>query len=212
MFILYNVAFFQHLSTPRWRVRLGVRGCMLFYKLLHLGCSLCALSLHQSRQRQLSSCSNSHTAFTWHTISRTTYSLRLPPMDFALIGGLNFSMAMLVSPAVTIIARKYGTQLPMLLGLGLLASGYVSASFSQRIWQLYLSQGVLIGFGVGFIYIPSIPVLSQWFDKKRSLANGISAAGSGIGGLIFSLWMVQSFRRYLLLGLYDLQLSSVARY
>ncbi|KAJ5440714.1 hypothetical protein N7491_003120 [Penicillium cf. griseofulvum] len=95
-------------------------------------------------------------------------------------------MAMLVAPAVTIIARKYGTKLPMLLGLGLLASGYVSASFSQRIWQLYLSQGVLIGFGVGFIYIPSIPVLSQWFDKKRSLANGISAAGSGIGGLIFS--------------------------
>lgn len=107
-------------------------------------------------------------------------------MDFALIGGLNFSMAMLVAPAVTIIARKYGTKLPMLLGLGLLALGYVSASFSQRIWPLYLSQGVLIGFGVGFIYIPSIPVLSQWFDKKRSLANGISAAGSGIGGLIFS--------------------------
>lgn len=108
------------------------------------------------------------------------------PMDFALIGGFNFSMAMLVAPAVTVIARKYGTKLPMFLGLGLLASGYVSASFSQRIWQLSLSQGVLIGFGVGCIYIPSIPVLSQWFDKKRSLANGISAAGSGIGGLIFS--------------------------
>ncbi|KAJ5597463.1 major facilitator superfamily domain-containing protein [Penicillium hordei] len=134
--------------------------------------------------------------FTWGAVS--SYGVYLAhylsnnifpeatPMDFALIGGLNFSMAMLVAPAVTIIARKYGTQLPMLLGLGLLASGYVSASFSQRIWQLYLSQGVLIGFGVGFIYIPSIPVLSQWFDKKRSLANGISAAGSGIGGLIFS--------------------------
>ncbi|KAJ5848505.1 hypothetical protein N7455_012462 [Penicillium solitum] len=134
--------------------------------------------------------------FTWGAVS--SYGVYLAhylsnnifpeatPMDFALIGGLNFSMAMLVAPAVTIIARKYGTKLPMLLGLGLLASGYVSASFSQRIWQLYLSQGVLIGFGVGFIYIPSIPVLSQWFDKKRSLANGISAAGSGIGGLIFS--------------------------
>ena len=68
----------------------------------------------------------------------------------------------------------------------LLAAGYISASFSSRIWQLYLSQGVLIGFGVGFTYIPSIAILSQWFQKKRSLANGISAAGSGIGGLIFS--------------------------
>lgn len=64
---------------------------------------------------------------------------------------------------------------------------YISASFSRRIWQLYLSQGVLVGLGVGFIYIPSIAILSQWFSLKRSLANGISAAGSGIGGLIFSL-------------------------
>lgn len=108
------------------------------------------------------------------------------PIDFALIGGLNFSIAMLSAPVVTIVARKYSTKLPMLLGLGFLATGYVSASFSKRIWQLYLSQGILVGFGVGLIYIPSIAIVSQWFDKKRSLANGISAAGSGIGGLIFS--------------------------
>ena len=41
--------------------------------------------------------------------------------------------------------------------------------------------------GVGFFYVPTIPVISQWFDTRRSLANGITAAGSGIGGLIFSL-------------------------
>ena len=29
-------------------------------------------------------------------------------------------------------------------------------------------------------------MLSQWFRRRRSLANGISAAGSGIGGLLFS--------------------------
>jgi MFS family permease len=107
-------------------------------------------------------------------------------MDFALIGGLNFSMAMLSAPAVTAIARKYSTKLPMILGVGLLAAEYISASFSKKIRQLYLSQGILIGVGVGFVYVPSIAVLSQWFDKKRSLANGISSAGSGIGGLIFS--------------------------
>jgi MFS family permease len=95
-------------------------------------------------------------------------------------------MAMLSAPVVTILARKYSTKLPMLLGLVFLATGYITASFATRIWQLYLSQGVLVGFGVGFIYIPSIAIISQWFDKKRSLANGISAAGSGIGGLIFS--------------------------
>lgn len=95
-------------------------------------------------------------------------------------------MAMLVAPFVTIAARKFGVQIPMLIGVTFLVAGHVSASFSSRIWQLYLSQGMLVGIGVGFTYIPSIAVLSQWFDKRRSLANGISGAGSGIGGLVFS--------------------------
>lgn len=108
------------------------------------------------------------------------------PEDFALIGGFNFAFAMLVAPIVTVVARKYDPRLPMLIGVILLAIGYISASFSRRIWHLYLSQGVLVGLGVGFTYIPSIAIISQWFHKKRSLANGVSAAGSGIGGLVFS--------------------------
>lgn len=74
----------------------------------------------------------------------------------------------------------------MAIGVLIQTAGFVSASFARRVWQLYLSQGLLIGVGLGFIYVPSIAILSQWFSKKRSLVNGISSAGSGIGGLIFS--------------------------
>lgn len=94
---------------------------------------------------------------------------------------------MLCAPIVTILARRFTLRNPMLLGAVMLGGGSVSASFATRIWHLYLAQGVMVGIGVGFIYIPSVPVLSQWFSKRRSLANGISAAGSGIGGIIFSL-------------------------
>lgn len=75
----------------------------------------------------------------------------------------------------------------MYAGACLLGGGFIVASYARHVWHLYLSQGALVGLGVGFVYIPTIPVLSQWFDKRRSLANGITAAGSGIGGLIFSL-------------------------
>lgn len=95
-------------------------------------------------------------------------------------------MAMLVAPFVTILARRYGINAPMIIGVALLSAAHLSASFSTRISQLYLSQGILLGFGVGFTYIPSIAILSQWFQKWRSLANGITGAGSGIGGLLFS--------------------------
>ncbi|KAL8838822.1 MAG: hypothetical protein Q9170_001977 [Blastenia crenularia] len=108
------------------------------------------------------------------------------PIDYAIVGGLNFSIAMLIAPIVTIIARVYGPHIPMLMGVVFQAGGFICASFAYRIWHVYLCQGALVGLGVGFTYIPSTAILSQWFTAKRSLANGISTAGSGIGGLIFS--------------------------
>lgn len=74
----------------------------------------------------------------------------------------------------------------MLIGIALQTLGFICASFVHRVWQLYLTQGILVGLGIGFIFVPATPILSQWFSTKRSLATGIGSAGSGIGGLIFS--------------------------
>jgi nitrate/nitrite transporter NarK len=35
-------------------------------------------------------------------------------------------------------------------------------------------------------HMQATPILPQWFDRNRSLAQGIAAGGSGIGGIIFS--------------------------
>ncbi|KAK5020906.1 hypothetical protein LTS07_011371 [Exophiala sideris] len=117
--------------------------------------------------------------FTWGIVASR-------PLDYAFIGSLNFGIAMLSAPLITRLTRTVGIRPLILLGAFIFGGGFMAASFASRIWHLYLSQGVLVGLGVGFAYVPSIAVLSQWFGKRRSLANGISAAGSGIGGLVFS--------------------------
>ncbi|CZR59970.1 related to protein MCH2 (monocarboxylate permease homolog) [Phialocephala subalpina] len=134
--------------------------------------------------------------FTWgQTASYSIYlahylsSNQFPtatPIDYALIGSLQFAVSLLIAPLVTVAARKFSTQPPMLLGILLQTIGFITASYASKIWHLYLSQGLLIGLGLGFIFVPSTPILSQWFSKKRSLAIGISSAGSGVGGLLFS--------------------------
>jgi MFS family permease len=106
--------------------------------------------------------------------------------DYAFVGGFNFAIAMLIAPVVTILTRKLGIHIIMFTGMLLQCAGFISASFATRIWQLHISQGVLIGCGIGCLYIPALPILSQWFLKRRSLANGISAAGSGVGGACFT--------------------------
>ncbi|KAI7180296.1 hypothetical protein D0868_10730 [Hortaea werneckii] len=109
------------------------------------------------------------------------------PLDYALIGGLEFGAALLISPACTVLTRDLGRNAVMFAGCTMLSGGFIAASFASRIWHLYLSQGVLIGMGIGAIFIPSVQVLPQWFLKRRSLAGGLASAGSGFGGLAFSL-------------------------
>jgi MFS family permease len=109
------------------------------------------------------------------------------PLDYALVGGLNFGVSMLCASPVNWLTRRFGVHPSMYLGIFLHVSGFIAASFARNhIYQLYLSQGVLVGLGIGFLWIPSIAVLPQWFDKRRSVAVGISSSGAGIGGIIFS--------------------------
>lgn len=109
------------------------------------------------------------------------------PSSYSFVGGLIFAAAMAVTPLVSLLSARFGARLPMLLGAVLFGGGFIAASFATAFWHLLLAQGACVGCGVGFLYLPSINILPQWFDKRRSLASAVSAAGSGIGGLIFSL-------------------------
>ena len=109
------------------------------------------------------------------------------PLEFAFVGGLSFSLALLVSPVATVCVRVFGTQAALSIGILLETAGLLGASFASEIWHLFLSQGVAFGLGMGFIFVASVGIIPQWFSKKRSFANSIGASGSGIGGLIYSL-------------------------
>ena len=108
-------------------------------------------------------------------------------LEFAFIGGLSISQALLVSPLSTYITRVYGTRTTLLLGVALETLALIGASFTHETWQLFLSQGVCFGFGMGFLFVGSVGIIPQWFRKKRSLANGVGTAGSGLGGMMYSL-------------------------
>jgi MFS family permease len=107
-------------------------------------------------------------------------------IDYAFVGGLNFSVAMLMAPVATYTCRRWYFKWTLGAGVTLLGGGFIAASFAKEIWQLFLSQGLMVGMGAGLIYVPSLPIISQWFGKRRALANGITSAGSGVGGLAMS--------------------------
>ncbi|OGM42551.1 MFS transporter (Mch2) [Aspergillus bombycis] len=110
-----------------------------------------------------------------------------PPLKYAFVGSLSVALLLLVSPIATIGVREWGIKPTMFCGVILETASLICASFATEIWQLFLTQGILFGMGVGFLFIPTAAVVPQWFTTKRSLASGISLSGAGLGGLIYSL-------------------------
>lgn len=64
-------------------------------------------------------------------------------MDYAFIGGIEFGAAMLIAPLCTILTRELGRNVVMSAGVLMFAGGFIAASFSTKIWHLYLTQGAL---------------------------------------------------------------------
>ncbi|KAI1616169.1 MFS transporter, MCP family, solute carrier family 16, member 7 [Exophiala viscosa] len=108
-------------------------------------------------------------------------------LTYAFIGGLSISQCMLVAPLATHIIHLYGTKVCLHLGVVLETVSLIGASFARQKYQILLAQGICFGWGMGFLFVGTVNIIPQWFSKKRSVANSVAAAGSGLGGLMYSL-------------------------
>ncbi len=75
----------------------------------------------------------------------------------------------------------------VLAGGGVFISGGLAfSSISTSIWHVYLAYGLAVGLGVACAFVPSVSTVGQWFERRRGLAIGIAAAGTGIGSLVLA--------------------------
>jgi len=83
------------------------------------------------------------------------------------------------------LSDKYGARWVTSVSTIIIALGYYFMSKITEPVHLYLSFGIIIGFGMGAAYVPPITTVTRWFVLKRGLAIGIVAAGVGVGQIIF---------------------------
>lgn len=57
-------------------------------------------------------------------------------------------------------------------GVLMVAVGFTLASFSSSIWQLLLTQGFLVGFGMSLLYFPLLAPAPEYFTYHRATAMG----------------------------------------
>lgn len=88
------------------------------------------------------------------------------PLEYAFVGSLSISIAMLISPLATTTIRFFGNRVCLLIGVILESASFIGASFSTQIWHLFLSQGICFGLGMGFLFIGSVGVVPQWYVRS----------------------------------------------
>jgi MFS transporter, OFA family, oxalate/formate antiporter len=90
------------------------------------------------------------------------------------------------SPFQAYLVDRFGPRLLISIGALLSGGSWILAAWASNLWALYLTYGVIGGFGTGIIYVGIIGLMVRWFPDRRGLATGLAAAGYGFGAFFTS--------------------------
>ncbi|XP_059089851.1 monocarboxylate transporter 14-like [Tigriopus californicus] len=96
------------------------------------------------------------------------------------------SVPLLSGPIASALTDRYGCRKMTILGSIMATVGFLLSTLVHRLEMLYLTFGLLAGFGLSLCYVSAIVIVAFYFDRKRSLATGISVCGTGVGTFLFA--------------------------
>lgn len=103
----------------------------------------------------------------------------------ALVGSLLLSMPELTGPIAGYLTDRFGCRVMTIISGLLSACGFVLGSRARKLEHLLIAFS-LTGIGLSSAYVTSTVSVAYYFEKRRSLALGLSACGSGIGTFLFA--------------------------
>lgn len=90
-------------------------------------------------------------------------------------------------PIVGFFYDNHGPKYLIIFGTFFHVFGLMMTSLCTEYWQFILAQGLCSPLGLNCIFQAATATIPTWFFKKRGLAYGVMAAGSGLGGIIFPI-------------------------
>lgn len=111
------------------------------------------------------------------------------------VGSIFLSMPLLAGPVASYLIDRYGCQRMCIVGALLSTVSFIVSIFADSLELLFLTFTVA-GLGLALCYVTSIVIVAYYFEKKRSLATGLAACGTGIGTFVFPPFTIYLLERY----------------
>lgn len=84
------------------------------------------------------------------------------------------------------IVDKFGPKMLVYAGGFLYGASWVLTGFVNSLPMLYLTFGLLAGFGGGLLYNPALNTALRWFPEKRGTMSGVLLCASSLGPIIIA--------------------------
>ncbi|KAG2136597.1 MFS general substrate transporter [Suillus bovinus] len=108
-----------------------------------------------------------------------------PPSTIAWIGSTQYALVYLPSLATGRLFDLGYFKIPFFAASCVIVTCTFLIAECTQFWQLFLTQGVGLGVGCGFLFSPAIVIVSQWFSKRRGLALSLTTVGAALGSILF---------------------------
>lgn len=79
--------------------------------------------------------------------------------------------------------RKITVAGSILISIGMITSSFVTP---EAPWLIYITYGVIAGFGVGAVYTCTVSTVQKWFPDRRGFATGMIVAAFGFSLVVFA--------------------------
>ncbi|XP_037113557.1 solute carrier family 16 member 6b [Syngnathus acus] len=88
------------------------------------------------------------------------------------------------APLSTMLSNRFGHRPVVMIGGFLVSLGTIASAFTNSINEMYITVGVVSGFGYCLTFLPTVTLLAQYFSRRRAFIT--SAASSGESFAIFA--------------------------
>ncbi|XP_038843351.1 monocarboxylate transporter 7-like isoform X1 [Salvelinus namaycush] len=90
------------------------------------------------------------------------------------------------APLATVLSNRFGYRPVVMFGGFLISLGTISSAFVSSINEMYVTIGIVSGLGYCLTFLPTITILSQYFNRRRSLVTALASSGESFAMFAFA--------------------------
>ncbi|KAM3597236.1 uncharacterized protein V6R79_001755 [Siganus canaliculatus] len=90
------------------------------------------------------------------------------------------------APLSTLLSNRFGHRPVVIMGGFLISLGTISSAFTNSINEMYITIGIVSGFGYCLAFLPTVTILAQYFSRRRALVTPVASSGESFAIFAFA--------------------------